>query len=109
MKVQGKFICFVENGARLYPVEGVRPNIDFDNAIVEIESPNKKLKEQQQASNCEWYNKGLDAQKNIDERNELTEDEIEKIIGSVEGCNTDYTIYIKNIARAISTRLKGKE
>ena len=60
-------------------------------------------------SNCEWYNKGLEAQKNIDERNELTEDEIEKIIGSVEGCNTDYTIYIKNIARAISTRLKGKE
>ena len=31
-------------------------------------------------SNCEWYNKGLEAQKNIDERNELTEDEIEKVI-----------------------------
>ena len=106
MKVQGKFICFVENGARLYPVEGVRPNIDFDNAIVEIESPNKKLKEQQQASNCEWYNKGLDAQKNIDERNELTEDEIEKIVNEYACYNNGC---VKKIAKAISTRLKGKE
>ena len=31
-------------------------------------------------SNCEWYNKGLEAQKNINKRNELTEDELLFII-----------------------------
>ena len=87
MKVQGKFICFVENGARLYPVEGVRPNIDFDNAIVEIKIPNRKLKEQQ-----------------------LTEDEIEKVIldnkeififeDSGMGEGIDYSKLAKKIIKA---------
>ena len=38
MKIKGKFVCFIENGARLYPVKGIRPNIDFSNTIVEIET-----------------------------------------------------------------------
>ena len=57
-------------------------------------------------SNCEWYNKGLEEQKNIDERNELTEDEIEKIVNEYACYNNGC---VKKIAKAISTRLKGKE
>ena len=44
-RVTGKFICFRYGKAKLYPIKGIKPNIDFDNAIVEVEI--KKLKQQQ--------------------------------------------------------------
>ena len=46
-----------------------------------MDKPQKKpIRQNQHESNCEWYNKGLEAQKNINKRNELTEDELLFII-----------------------------
>ena len=36
IKIIGKFSCFVDGNIRLYPIKGIKPNIDYNNIDVEI-------------------------------------------------------------------------